>query len=307
MGGNIKIAFAALWLFAALVSSSGKLLAQPGTAKTQRAVELHESGDLTAAREQILEALKEPAAANDAYSWYVKGFIYKELYKRDDQESRNSHNREISVDAILKAIQLDSEDKLYEYNRKALKYLAQTYFNDALLVAGSLNKRNDQEARKLFGRYKELLPLYEPQADVTPYEVDFLGRLASGYRAIYHNNRDSNYVYLTESISCYENILRLNNEHYTANYNIAISYYNLAAYRISKIDYQTEIFDLIVIQDECLKQFRQSLPYMLKADSLRPDRKETLKGLMAIYLSMNDTDKSDFYKRKLEAIIGGEK
>jgi len=223
MGGNTKITLRALWLVTAILLSSHALWAQPGSEKTQRAIALHESGNLTAARDQILEALKEPAASRDAYSWYVKGFIYKELYKRDDLESRVSNNREISVEAILKAIQMDTSGKLSEFNRKALKYLAQTYFNDALLIAGSLNKRNDQEARKLFGRFKELLPYYEQKPDIQPYEIDFLGRLASGYRSIYYNNRDSNQLYLTESIHCYENILRLQPEHYAANYNLAIS------------------------------------------------------------------------------------
>jgi hypothetical protein len=90
---------------------------------------------------------------------------------------------------------------------------------------------------------------------------------------------------------------------YQANYNIAINYYNQGAYKIRQVNYNTEIYELIMIQDESVKLFKQSLPYMLEAHSQRPNRKETLKGLMAIYRSLSDEQKSNQYKNRLEELI----
>ncbi len=286
-----------------LIGASFDLKAQPGNALTREAIELCNSGDLINAKLTILEALRDEESAVDPETWYVKGYIYKEIFKNIDKESRLSDNREIAVDAILRSIELDHDRVWKEYNKKAIKYLAISFYNHSIDVSSSLNKENHAEAIALFSRFEQLFPLYSEVGDLSALKLDFYGSMATGFRKIYEQDRDRNLIYLQEALIYYERMIEIKPAHYGANYNAGICHYNQAAYRASKINYETEIFELIVIQDECLKSFKKALPYILKSDELEPDRVNGLKALMAIYRSMNDQEKSDYYFNRMQDLI----
>ena len=79
-------------------------------------------------------------------------------------------------------------------------------------------------------------------------------------------------------------------------------FYNQAVQLINQSDYDIDIVALNDIQDNSVKLFRESLPFMEKAYKLDPKRRETLLGLSGIYFSLNEKEKSDLYKQKLQEI-----
>jgi hypothetical protein len=277
--------------------------AQEKNPLVQEAIENCNSGNLVGAKQKILLALQDKKAAIDPETWYVKGYIYKEIFKNVDKESRLSDNREIAVDAVLRSMELDTDRVWQDYNQKAIKYLAISFYNHSIEVSSTLNKENHEEALALFSRFEQLYPLYNNSADIQNLQLDFYGSMGTGFRKIYEQDRDRNSLYLQQAISYYDKMIAIKPEHYGANYNAGICHYNQAAYRASKINFETEIFELIAIQDECLKSFKKALPYVLAAEKLDPERINTLKALMAIYRSMNDQEKSDFYFNKMQDLI----
>lgn len=102
--------------------------------------------------------------------------------------------------------------------------------------------------------------------------------------------------------SSYNKVLELDPNNIGANYNMGILYYNQAVNLINQSDYDLDIVALSDIQDNSIKLFKESLPFMEKAYSLDPRRKETLLGLSGIYFSLNEFDKSNMFKLKLEEI-----
>ena len=102
----------------------------------------------------------------------------------------------------------------------------------------------------------------------------------------------------------YEEVLELDENNISANYNLGILYYNKGADIVNNMDYSLDLAELNRIQEELYIIFKKSLPYMKRAYDLNPKKEETLIGLQGIYLSMNDKEKSEAYKQELEKLKG---
>ncbi len=288
-------------------------MAQPG-ALTSKAIQRVQAGDLMAARSAIIEAIQSPKERNAPYTWYVKGYVFKEIYKEIDKGNPQSENREIAVEAILKSIELGQATagnaELETNTEKALRYLAVSYYNDAVLMARSLTPETIDAPVQRYERYKQLLMALEPQHDFTDQDVEFYKNMARGAKQIYDANPAVNGLYFERSNQFYRQAIALAADDFQANYNLAVNYYNHGVHKIRKIDHNTEIFELIRIQDECVALFKQALPYMRKANELKPDHRSTLSGLMAIHRSLSEDDAAALFQTRLEAIIkkgtGGE-
>lgn len=278
-------------------------VAQHSLPHTNKAAMLYHDGDLIGAKGAIEQAVQSPQENEHAYTWYVRGFIYKEIYKQVEKESRFSENREISLESIQRSVQLDRTGRYLENNRKGIEFLAVTYYNDVVTLTESITEDDYDRPAEYFKKYKDALRILDPFADFSASDLEFNRMMAGALEDLYIFGGHENLTLLERSQAYYAEALRIDPEDYTSNYNTAISYYNRGVFLIKQIDYKTEIFELMMIQDECLKLFRQSLPYMIKANELVPDRKETLYGLMAIYRALNEYEKSEFYLSEIERLI----
>jgi hypothetical protein len=277
--------------------------AQPGESKTELAIKQYQAGDLMAARTTINEALQAGDAQKNPYTWYVKGFIYKEIYKEIEKGNPTSENREVAVEAILKSMALDPSGRQAENNKKALHYLAISFYNDAVLLTRSLTPENLLMPERYYLRYKALNGYLEPDKDYAKQDAEFYKNMARGCRVIYENDPVNQPVFFEKTIGYYQQAIAVQPDDFQANYNLAVNYYNRGVHKIRKIDHTTEIFELITIQDECIRLFKMALPYMLKAHEIEPQHTKTLGGLMAIYRSLSNNAEAAEYQRKLEALI----
>src|ERR1017187_8128827 len=67
--------------------------------------------NLDSARILINEASKFSETMNDAQTWYFRGFIYKELFKKSQSFNRDVSNAEEAFNSCMKSIQLDSSSE----------------------------------------------------------------------------------------------------------------------------------------------------------------------------------------------------
>jgi tetratricopeptide (TPR) repeat protein len=190
-----------------------------------------------------------------------------------------------------------------ENNGKALTYLAVSYYNDSVLLTRGLTPEKIDEPEKAYTRYKTLLVRVEPGKDFTPQDVEFYKNMARGSRAIYDGNPEANAVFFNLSNTYYRRAIELAPDDFQANYNLAVNFYNHGVHKIRRIDHNTEIFELIQIQDECVALFKQALPYMRKAHEVQPEHRKTLGGLMAIYRSLSDDAQAALFQKQLEELI----
>jgi tetratricopeptide (TPR) repeat protein len=276
-------------------------IAQPDFSLTNKAAQLCQSGDLIGAEKAILEAMSGDENRT-AYTWHVKGFIHKEIFKETEKMSPESDHRELAIEAVQKSMELDSDAEFEANNKSVMKFLARSYYSNAMDMIKAFNPKMEGETNAKFERFRELMKLSEPDVELSRYNLDFYKSMGKAFETLFYKSPLQKEL-IESSIGYYKMALEISSDDYDSNYNIAINYYNQGVFRIKKIDHKTEIYELLIIQEECIKLFRKALPFMLKAHKQRPERKETLRGLMAIYRALNDYEESDQYKQTLQTLI----
>ena len=211
---------------------------------------------------QIDEGFKSNDLNSDPNAWYVKGFILKELYKQKEANQRQSNYRYRSVAALKKAREFDTNLEFTANIDAALQFVAFTYFNDALLRSAEIDSESENEPIDLYKKFEELYK--GSDAELKDLKVEFNSKMAEGHYRNWIKNTEDNHHY-TLCLEYYSKVLGLDNRNCTANLNLAIVNYNQGVYMIRKIGAQTDMMDLIAIQDESVKKFKSAIPYAQQA------------------------------------------
>lgn len=211
---------------------------------------------------QIDEGFKSNDLNSDPNAWYVKGFILKERYKQKEANQRQSNYRYRSVAALKKAREFDTNLEFTANIDAALQFIAFTYFNDALLRSAEMDSESENEPIDLYKKFEELYKGSE--AELKDLKVEFNSKMAEGHYRNWIKNTEDNHHY-TLCLDYYSKVLGLDNRNCTANLNLAIVNYNQGVYMIRKIGAQTDMMDLIAIQDESVKKFKSAIPYAQQA------------------------------------------
>ncbi len=286
----ITIAFACLMFFCGTSASAQH-------EKVVYAVAQVQSGEVDKAKSAIDSAVTDPVTSVDYETWYLKGYIYKELYRKYDASSRGLGYRNEAIAALKKSIQLDTAKQNLDVNRQNLRSIAGTFYNDAVSFMDTTNHAKAVQYYKLF---KETMLLGDPQFNFEKRDIEFKLALATQYTKLYDTDRKRNESFFALTKDLYSEILKLDPNNVRANYNMGLLFYNQAVNIINEMDYDVDIFTLSNTQDNTIVLFKQSLPYMEKAYELDPGRKETLIGLSGIYFSLNEEEKYKFFQNKIQ-------
>lgn len=315
----------------------------------------HGSGNFNRAKIAIDAASQNPKTKNNAYTWYLRSFIYKDMYKTQEKNNKQSTSRMESLKSCKKTIEIDtdndnklladslkwmsdfkkmknekisdtamtrkqeiksqvikiteqlnkiSEGRMEIAGRKSdmkqiLKFLSASFYND---YVGVLDENNYEDAIVNFNFFKENMQFADSGYNLTPKTVEFKMALATIYEKIFNADQKKNKNFFDKAETQYKDVLLLDANNVTANYNLAMIYYNCSVSVINSMNSETDIVELMSLQDGCIDLFKKSLPYMLKAYELNPKRIETLKGLQGIYFSLSEVEKSDEIKKQIQAL-----
>jgi len=270
------------------------------------ALRAYQNEDLLKAKELIEIAVGDDNFNGITKTWYFRGYIYKDLFK-DSKESKNRKEafdlREEAIESYMKAVELEPQGDLVEDCFNSLKYLSSTLYNDA---AYSLDSNNFETAQQLFDRYKEIIAMTNPEMDLSKRTIEFNLYMASKYSYLFDNprSRDVKEEIGQKVVETYQKVLDIDSNNISANYNMAIHYYNQGVNIIENMDYEQDFETLFMIQAQVMELFGAALPYMKKAYKLNPFRKETLVGLSGIYYGLNDIETSEMYQEELKKLEG---
>lgn len=256
-------------------------------------------GELDKAKELIDAATEDTLFSGKASTYYYKGNVYKELFKEREPDMKQSPYRIISVESFKKSLELESDGTYSESSRKNMKYLAETVYNHA---AVSLNTEEYKKALSNYKFYKEIISTAYPNTDFKEKDIMFNLALATIYSKLAEGDTATSEEFYGKTIDLYNEILDIDSNNVSANYNMGILFYNQGVDIVNNMDYSLDLEQLNEVQDRIIVLFKKSLPYMLKAYELDPKRRETLIGLQGIYFSLNDIEKSEKYKGELEAL-----
>lgn len=269
----------------------------------EKALKAYQEDNLIDAMKYSDESILDEAEKNNAYTWHVRGFVYRAAYKKIDNSDTGSKSREIAIDAFMTSIKLDKEKEFETKNTSAIINLAKTFFNDAVRA---LSYETYQEAVSFYERYKEVTRLVSPDFNFVQTDIDFNNTLAGIFSRVYENDKQNQREYLEKAVQLYLATIKEDSLNYNANYNVGILYYNQGVDLILSIDPEAPLPVVIETQEMCAALFVKSLPYMKRAYSLKPTNRETIVGLAGIYFNLNDSEKSKFFSDLLKEIEDSE-
>jgi len=265
--------------------------------KVEKAMELYGAKKLDSAKVVIDETIQNPESNKDYQAWMVRGFVYKELYKINETKNPASPLRDSAAVSLVQSLQLDVDSKNPQKDKviQSLKYIASTYHND---INRTLDTVGYKQALINADKHKVIMKLIDPAFDERKYSYDVYSTIGSMFEKGYEQKTSKSLLDMAKTylLKAYE----LNSNTDFINKNLGVLYYNQAVDIIKKMDYDVPLDQLPVYQDQSIKLGQQSLPYLLKANQINPNDKSVIEGLAGIYYLLNDTEKYNEYKKKLE-------
>jgi hypothetical protein len=256
-----------------------------------------QSGELDSAKKEVDLHMKEPGAEKSADSWYLQGVIYKEMYKKYENDNLFSPYRAKAFEAFKFSLTLDTIADHQKTVRDNIRYIALRYYNDAVATLDTVRYETSLTCYK---NYREAVLLADPGIDIVKKDIGFYLALASTYTTIYNIDKKANARFYNLAKETYLQVLKWDSENYTANYNLGLLFWNKGVDLMYEIDYDINLDSAMDVQDHSVELFKESLPFAEKAYGLAPKREETLIVLSGIYYSLNEFQKSKAYQQMLE-------
>ncbi|CAN5807109.1 hypothetical protein BH11BAC7_BH11BAC7_12810 [soil metagenome] len=256
-----------------------------------------QSGELDSAKKEVDLHMKEPGAQKSADSWYLQGVIYKEMYKKYENNNSLSPYRTKAFEAFKISLTLDTIPEHQRTVRDNIRYIALRYYNDAV---ATLDTARYATSVTCYQNYREAVLLADPGINIKEKDEGFYVALASMYYTIYNLDKKTNAKFFDLTRETYLKVLSWNPNNYTANYNLGLLFWNKGVDLMYEIDYDINLDSAMDVQDHSVELFKESLPFAEKAYEIAPKREETLVVLSGIYYSLNEFQKSKAYQQMLE-------
>jgi len=262
------------------------------------AYEGYQNGNLIEAKTYVDSAMTFPSLAKDPSTWYLRGFIYKDLFKR---ENNNSDYRKEAIHAFTYLLEMENIEKYQEDAIQNIKFLSTTYYNDAV---ASLDRGDLDDAIEHYNNFTLTYPIgNDATIDLLEKDIDFY--LAIGSKLTTLNNQDTTGSghYFEQAIAQFNRVLELDTINLKANYNLGVLYYNEALTMIADLDYDDiDIIAISELEDRSIQLFETALPYFQRAYQVNPNDINTLEGLSGIYFSLRDFEKSNEFKYRADEL-----
>lgn len=248
----------------------------------------------------IDQVVKHAESMNDPGAWHVRSFAYLQFYKQQGVGNTTKvYLLDTAMTSVLKSMALDNTKEYIENNNAFVKNGAATYYKlCSILLQDSLN---NEKAELYYSNYKKYTTIISPDFDFKAKDVDFYNTMGGLFADLYMKN-NFNQKYGDIAKSALLKVLDIDNKNIKANINLGILYYNQGATLMRMMDYDVDLAQLDVIQENAKKLFKQSLPFMIKVYELDPQAEKALESLQGIYSALLDDVKANEFKMKKEAL-----
>lgn len=272
--------------------------------KIEEAYTLYKTGQYDEAADAINKATESDKGRNNKIAWHIRGFIYKDLYLDNRKTEKGVEARDQAVTSFRESMKLDDDGNLEEQNRKALKVLAVSFFNDASEIIEKRDPDNIENANGNYNRYKSLIQFLFPDSVMKDKDIEFYLAMSTAHRKIYESERVKYDAHWQISNDYLLKVLDMDPKNWPALYSYSVSHYNKGAYNLERLPDVTSIPDIYEIQAESMRSIEMALPYMMKAYEVNPDKIEAVKGLKVIYFNLNQEKDSEQFRLREKELEG---
>lgn len=263
--------------------------AQSSTIHYDAALNYMQKNNVDSAKIEIDLHMQNVDVQLDPENWYLEGFIYKELYKKYENENFNSPYRAKSLNSFKKSLKLDTVIARTKTTKELIRYLAGRFYNDAVLT---LDSSNYLTSILCYEQYRDAALILDSILDIKKKDIEFNLALGTIYVEIYNSDKIKNLQFFNLTRDTYMKILNWDPNNYTANYDLGLLYWNKGVHLMNNIDYELNLDSVMQVQNYSVSIFKESLPFAQKAYEMEPKREETLIVLSGIFYSLNDFPKS---------------
>lgn len=271
----------------------------------ERAIVLGSEGRWDAAY-QVLQPALQSSHQLDPHAWYIMGFVQKERYKASHSLEAQNPERLAAVQAFQRCRQLAPLSSDAKMAGVALEYLAESFYQDAHARIAQFKLGEDQVVLELLRRYESVWSDVHANAEFTDQEFDLYHRLAeanSGFLDLsLALDEQVRLEAFGQAVAHYEAAEKLRPNDERTQFNLAVTWYNEGVRKIRGINGQMTLTQLMQVQATCVEHFRAALDPMEAAYALNSKKASTLNGLMIVYRALEERDKSERFKRELEAL-----
>ena len=253
-----------------------------------------------AAIPMLEKAIVHPETKNDPAAWHIRSYAYLQFYKQAGTGNTSKiYLLDTAMASALISMKLDSNKGYLENNNAFVKNGAATYYKvSTILLQDSFNTSKSEQ---FFLKYKKYTTILNPTFEFKPKDIEYYNTMGSIFADKYMKN-NFNQKYGDIAKYALLKVLELDNKNISANINLGILYYNQGATLMKMMDYDVDLAQLDVIQENAKKLFKQSLPFMIKVYELDPKAERALEGLQGIYSALLDEEKANEFKQKKEAL-----
>lgn len=246
--------------------------------------------------------ISNPETKNNPHTWHMRSYAYLQAFKLSGNSNISKVNLlDTSMSSALRSIKLDvdSSKPYLEHNHAFIKNGAALYYKlSTILLQDSLN---DIKSEKLYLKYKSLTKIINSDFDFKARDIEYYNTMGSIFADLYMKNNFNQKQGEIAKKSLLK-VLEIDEKNISANINLGILYYNQGATLMRMMDYDVDLAQLDIIQENAKKLFKQSLPFMIKVYELDPNTEKALESLEGIYSALLDDEKANEFKQKKEAL-----
>ncbi|MBX7051507.1 MAG: hypothetical protein K1X54_05695 [Flavobacteriales bacterium] len=246
------------------------------------------------AKVEVEQAIESDLEKSDPYTWYIRGYIFKELYKDNQGTDLSEGLRITAVQSFLKSQELSpTADK---NNDAALGYLASTYFRDAINAASSLKSERDSSSFDLFDAYRNIQIAIGQDEKINSGYMELLQTRSRSLLNLLSSDQCNEVLFLHVK-SSYEEILATNPTDCIALYNLAITYYNTAVFSNNATP-DAGCYDT----PERLSFLEQANQLLKKMEMNCEDKQSAYRALINVLRSLENHTEAEAYEGKLKLL-----
>ena len=144
------------------------------------------SKEIEKARKCIDSAIVDPDFKDDGDAWYLRGYVYKTIYKTKEKANRESPARLTALESFKNSMKYDNAADNILKNKNEIQYLAASLYND--VIAG-LSSENYQASLNNFEKYKKYHSLTDTNStESLNQDITFKRSLAVIYKKLFEKS-----------------------------------------------------------------------------------------------------------------------
>lgn len=247
------------------------------------------------------KVILHPETKDDPASWHIRSYVYLQSFKQAGNLSNAQRATllDVAVKSAEQSMLLDKDNTYRENNNGFIKSAAAGYYK--LCISFLQDSLDAQRSEECYNKYRKNTALVNPEFSFKEKDIEYYKATGSLFSDLYVKN-NFNQKYGDIAKTALLKVLDLDPKNIAANINLGILYYNQGATLMRMSDYDMDLTQLDVVQENAKKIFKQSLPFMIKVYELDPKNKKALEGLQGIYSALMDDEKANEFKLKKEAL-----